>query len=76
VICELVEAVLKDTKKIVPVSTIPGAAYGIKDMSVGVPCVLGRGGAEKVWKVPLDANEMKKLKKSAALLKKTMRGAK
>ena len=72
VICELVEAVLHDTKKIVPISTIPGKAYGITDMSVGVPCVLGRGGAEKVWKVPLNASEMKKLKKSAALLKKTM----
>jgi len=76
VIAELVEAVLKDTKKVVPVSTIPGSAYGIKDMSVGVPCVLGRGGAEKVWKVPLSKAELTKLKKSAALLKKTMKGAK
>lgn len=76
VICELVEAVLKDSKKIVPVSTIPGSVYGITDMSVGVPCVIGRGGAEKVWKVPLNADEMKKLKKSAELLKKTMKGAK
>ena len=76
VICELVEAVLHDTKKVIPVSTIPGKAYGIGDMSVGVPCVLGRGGAEKVWEVPLNASEMKKLKRSAALLKKTMKGAK
>jgi L-lactate dehydrogenase len=76
VISELVEAVLKDTKKIIPISTIPGSVYGIKDMSVGVPCVIGRGGAERVWKVPLDVSEMKKLKKSANLLKKTMRGAK
>ena len=76
VICELVEAVLNDTKKIIPVSTIPGSTYGIKDMSVGVPCVIGRGGAEKVWKVPLSKAEMSKLKKSANLLKKTMKGAK
>jgi L-lactate dehydrogenase len=75
VICELVEAVLKDSKKIVPVSTIPGKAYGITDMSVGVPCVIGRGGAEKVWKVPLSKAELAKLKKSALLLKKTMKGA-
>ena len=76
VITELVEAVLHDTKKIVPVSTIPGAAYGIKDMSVGVPCVIGREGVEKVWKVPLSKSELAKLKKSATLLKKTMKGAK
>jgi malate/lactate dehydrogenase len=44
-------------------------------MSVGVPCVIGRGGAEKVWKVPLSKAELAKLKKSALLLKKTMKGA-
>ncbi|MBU0727549.1 L-lactate dehydrogenase [Patescibacteria group bacterium] len=76
VICELVEAVLHDTKKIIPISTIPGAAYGIKDMSVGVPCIIGRCGAEKVWKVNLSKAELGKLKKSATLLKKTMKGAK
>lgn len=76
VITELVEAVLHDTKKIVPVSTIPGAAYGIKDMSVGVPAVIGRRGVEKVWKVPLSKPELAKLKKSASLLKKTLKGVK
>ena len=76
VICELVEAVLKDAKKVVPISTIPGSIYGIKDMSVGVPCIIGRGGAERVWKVPLSKSEVAKLKKSANLLKKTLRGAK
>jgi L-lactate dehydrogenase len=76
VICELVDAVLHDTKKIVPVSTIPGGAYGITDMSIGVPCVLGRGGAEKVWKVSLTKGEMAKLKKSADLLKGILKGVK
>lgn len=74
IVCELVEAVLRDTKKIIPVSTIPGKDYGITDMSVGVPSVLGRGGVEKVWKVPLSAEEMKKLKKSADLLKGILKG--
>ena len=76
VICELVEAVLHDTKKVIPISTIPGSIYGIRDMSVGVPCIIGRSGAEKVWKVPLSKIEISKLKKSATLLKKTMKGAK
>lgn len=76
VITELVEAVLHDSKSVTPVSTIPGAAYGIKDMSVGVPAVLGRRGVEKVWKIPLTKSELAKLKKSATLLKKILKGVK
>ncbi len=76
VITELAEAVLHDKKMILPVSTIPGTAYGIKEMSIGVPAVIGRKGVEKVWKMPLSAAEISKLKKSADLLKKTMKGAK
>ncbi|MBN2087082.1 L-lactate dehydrogenase [Candidatus Peregrinibacteria bacterium] len=76
VLTELVEAVLMDKKKVVPISTIPGSVYGIKDMSLGVPCIIGRGGAERVWKVLLSKSELAKLKKSAQLLKKTLREAK
>lgn len=76
VAAELCEAVLKDKKFITPVSTEPGAAYGIAGMCVGVPAVIGRKGVEKVWPVQLSTDEKKKLKKSADLLKKIMRGAK
>ncbi|MDH5597248.1 MAG: L-lactate dehydrogenase, partial [Candidatus Peregrinibacteria bacterium] len=76
VITELCEAVLHDKKMVLPVSTIPGSAYGISDMSIGVPAVIGRGGVEKVWKVPLSLSEKNKLRKSASLLKKTLKGAK
>jgi L-lactate dehydrogenase len=76
VITELVEAVLHDTKFVMPVSTVPGAAYGINDMSVGVTAVIGRKGVEKVWKMPLTKGELGKLKKSASLLKKILKGVK
>lgn len=76
VITEIVEAVLHDTKFIMPVSTVPGSAYGIKDMSVGVPCSIGRKGVEKVWKTPLTKSELAKLKKSASMLKKILKGVK
>lgn len=69
VITELVEAVLNDKKMIIPVSTEPGTRYGIKGICLGVPAVLGRCGIESVWKLPLNASESKKLKKSATLLK-------
>lgn len=70
VITELVEAVLHDRKSVIPVSTEPGSAYGIKGVCLGVPTILGRCGAEKVWKVDLTKPEMAKLKKSAAILKR------
>lgn len=69
VIAEICEAVLHDKKIILPVSTVPGSAYGITDMSVGVPAVIGRGGVEKVWKMPLSLAEQLKLKKSAKMLR-------
>ena len=69
VITELVEAVLHDRKSIIPVSTEPGSAYGIKDICLGIPAVLGRRGVEKIWKVDLTKPEMEKLKKSAGILK-------
>jgi len=76
VITEIVEAVLNDKKMILPVSTVPGVTYGIKDMSIGVPAIIGRSGVEKVWKLPLSKSELAKLKKSANLLKKILKGVK
>ncbi len=73
VITELVEAVLHDRKFIIPVSTEPGSAYGIKGISLGVPVVLGRRGVEKVWKLDLTKGEIGKLKKSAGILKKYLK---
>lgn len=76
VIAEIVEAVLHDKKMILPVSTIPGSFYGIKDMSVGVPAIIGRGGVEKIWPVELSKVEKENLKKSAKLLKGILKGVK
>ncbi len=76
VIAEIAEAVLHDKKMILPVSTVPGSAYGINDISVGVPAVIGRKGIEKIWPVPLSLSEKLKLKKSASLLKAILKGLK
>ena len=69
VLTEIVEAVLHDKKIIMPVSTEPGSAYGIKDVCLGIPAVIGRRGVEKVWKVGFSKEEMAKLKHSASILK-------
>ncbi len=75
VAAEIVDAVLHDKKIITPVSTEPGPAYGITGICLGVPAVIGRKGVEKVWPVQLSADEKRKLKTSADLLKKIMKGA-
>lgn len=75
VLTELVEAVLHDKKMVIPVSTEP-IPYGIRNVSLGVPCVLGRRGVERVWKVELSPSEKKKMKKSADLLKSYLKAAK
>ncbi len=74
VITELVEAVLHDKKIIIPISTEPGGAYGIKGICLGVPAVIGRCGIEKVWRVALSKPELTKLKKSANVLREYLKG--
>ncbi len=66
---EIVEAIMQDEQRILPISTEPGKDYGITGISLGVPAVIGRSGVEKVWKVDLTAEEEKKLQASADKLK-------
>jgi malate dehydrogenase len=66
---EMVEAILKDKKKIMPCSVFLQGEYGIKDLFVGVPVKLGARGAEQIIEVKLTAEEDAALKKSAASVK-------
>ena len=62
---EMVKAILKDEKRILPVAAYLNGEYGIEGLFVGVLAVLGKGGVEKIWEVPLKPNELEALKKSA-----------
>jgi malate dehydrogenase len=66
---EMVEAILKDKKKIMPCSVYLTGEYGIKDLFVGVPCKLGARGVEQIIEVKLTAEEDAALKKSAGAVK-------
>jgi len=66
---EMVEAILKDKKKILPCSVFLQGEYGIKDLFVGVPVKLGAKGVEDIIKIKLTAEEDAALKKSAAAVK-------
>jgi malate dehydrogenase len=61
----MVESILKDKKRVLPCATILKGEYGYKDLFIGVPCVLGAKGVEKVIEVKLDDHEKKLLDNSA-----------
>jgi malate dehydrogenase len=62
---EMVDAIFYDKKKILPCAAYLQGEYGIKNLYVGVPVVLGKGGVEKVIELKLTAEESASLKKSA-----------
>jgi len=66
---EMVEAILKDKKKIVPCSVFLQGEYGIRDLFVGVPVKLGARGVEQIIEIKLTPEEDAALKKSAAAVK-------
>ena len=68
----VVEAVLGDQKRMVPCSALLEGEYGEKDLCIGVPCVLGKNGIEKIIEVKLDDQEKELLATSAKAVKSVM----
>ena len=66
---EMVEAILKDKKKILPCSVFLQGEYGISDLFVGVPVKLGARGVEQIIQISLTADENTALQKSAGAVK-------
>jgi malate dehydrogenase len=65
----MVEAILKDKKKILPCAAYLQGEYGISGLYVGVPCKLGAKGIEQIIEIKLTAEEQEALNKSAAAVK-------
>jgi malate dehydrogenase len=66
---EMVEAILKDKKKILPCAAYLTGEYGIDGFYIGVPCKLGAAGLEKIIEIKLTPEEDAALKKSAEAVK-------
>ena len=66
---EMVEAILKDKKSILPCSVFLQGEYGVRDQFLGVPVKLGKGGAEQIIEIRLTPDEQTALNKSAAAVK-------
>jgi malate dehydrogenase len=62
---EMVEAILKDKKKILPCAAYLQGEYGVNGLFVGVPCKLGARGLEQIIQIKLTGEEQAALKKSA-----------
>ncbi len=67
---EMVEAVLKDKKRVAPVSALLQGEYGYRDLYLGVPVLLGAGGVEQIYELPLSEDETAALDKSVEAGKK------
>ncbi len=67
----LVQAIACDQKKMFPCSTLLDGEYGLSDLCIGVPVILGRNGIEKIVDVPLSDAEKQHLAESAEGVKKT-----
>ena len=66
---EMVEAILKDKKKILPCAAFLQGEYGIDGYYIGVPCKLGAAGLEQIIEIKLTPEEDAALKKSAEAVK-------
>ena len=66
---EMVDAILKDKRKILPCAAFLQGEYGLKDLFVGVPVKLGRNGIEQIIEIKLTDEENAALQKSADAVK-------
>ena len=69
---EMVDSILTDRKRVMPCSAYLTGQYGIKDLYIGVPAVLGANGIEKVIELKLNNEELAALQKSAAIYKEML----
>lgn len=68
----IVSAIVRDEHTILPVSAYLNGEYGIRDVCLGIPCVLGANGVEEVLEIPLSEHEMNKLLYSASIMHSTL----
>ncbi len=69
---EMVDSVLRDRKRVAPCSVHLTGQYGIKDLYIGIPAVLGSKGVEKIIELELADDELKALQASAKTYKETL----
>jgi len=69
---QMVEAVLFDKKRLLPCCVLAEGEYGLKDVYVGLPVVLGKNGVERIVELKLEKDEAASLKKSADAIRENI----
>ncbi len=69
---QMVEAIVRDQKRVFPVCAWLNGEYGMKDIYMGVPVILGKNGIEKIIELKLNEDEMNLCKESAKAVKEVM----
>ena len=72
----MAEAYLKDKKRVLPCAALLTGQYGINDLYVGVPVVIGAGGVERIVEIKLTATEQAAFEKSCAAVRELVEAAK
>jgi malate dehydrogenase len=69
---QMVEAIIRDQKRVFPVCAMLNGEYGLKNIFLGVPVILGKGGIERIIELKLNDDEMKLVNESAKAVKEVM----
>jgi len=69
---QMVDAILNDRKRVMPLSAYVDGPYGIKGQYIGVPVVLGAGGVEKIFELKLNKEDKTALQNSANKYKEVL----
>ncbi|HXP05597.1 MAG TPA: malate dehydrogenase [Stellaceae bacterium] len=72
----MAEAYLRDKKRVLPCAALLNGQYGVKDLYVGVPVVIGAGGVEKIVEISLDPAEQAAFEKSCGAVRELIDVAK
>jgi malate dehydrogenase len=65
----MAESIVKDRKRLIPASAYLSGQYGLEDVYIGVPVILGRGGIERIIELELTDAELESLQASANFYK-------
>lgn len=71
-VAAMIESIVRDKKRVMPCAARLQGEYGIKDIFMGVPCILGKQGVEKIIELKLMPDELAALQKSAAGVAKSV----
>jgi L-lactate dehydrogenase len=69
----IVGTILQDQRSVLPVSTFLEGEFGLRDVCLGVPCVVGQGGVKQIIDAPLLPDEKTALSRSASILKDVLK---